>query len=125
MSDRHDDGDRAGGGSASDPDLADRLKHLSARIEARRGQEKVGAQQGTSSGKGDWSQALKMSSEFIGGIIVGGGIGWMLDWLFGISPFGLIIFVMLGFAAGVLNVLRASGALPARGPGPKDPGSGS
>lgn len=50
-----------------------------------------------------------MSSEFIAGIVVGAGIGWFLDRGFGTSPWGLIVFLMLGFAAGVLNVLRAAG----------------
>ncbi|WP_334174878.1 AtpZ/AtpI family protein [Pseudoxanthobacter sp.] len=59
-----------------------------------------------------WSQAMKLSSEFIGGIAVGGAIGWGLDWLLGTLPFGLIVFLLLGFAAGIMNVLRAVGHVP-------------
>jgi ATP synthase protein I len=55
------------------------------------------------------AQALKVASEFAAGVIVGGGMGWGADWLFGTSPWGLIVFLMLGFVAGVLNVLRSAG----------------
>ena len=37
-------------------------------------------------------------------------VGWFLDRLLGSSPWGLIIFMLLGFAAGVLNVVRSTGA---------------
>jgi ATP synthase protein I len=62
---------------------------------------------------------VRVSSEFIAGVIVGGGIGWIVDWVFGISPIGLVVFVLLGFAAGVLNVLRVTGraTTPGRPPG--------
>jgi ATP synthase protein I len=33
----------------------------------------------------------------------------VLDRLIGTSPFGLIVFLLLGFAAGVVNVMRAAG----------------
>ena len=42
---------------------------------------------------------------------VGALLGWMLDRWLGISPWGLIVFLMLGFAAGVLNVMRAAGVV--------------
>ena len=56
-----------------------------------------------------FAEAMKVSSEFIAGIIVGGLIGWVIDYWAGTSPFGLIIFLLLGFVAGILNVLRATG----------------
>jgi len=52
---------------------------------------------------------MRLSSEFVAGIVVGAGLGWLLDRWLGTSPWGLILFLMVGFAAGVLNVLRASG----------------
>ena len=54
-------------------------------------------------------QALKLSSEFIAGIAVGVGIGWVIDRWAGTSPWGLIVFLLLGFGAAVLNVLRSAG----------------
>ncbi|NJL50672.1 MAG: hypothetical protein HC909_03095 [Blastochloris sp.] len=61
-----------------------------------------------------------MSSEFVGGVLVGGGLGWLLDRFLGISPWGMIVFVMLGFAAAVLNVMRAARTSGGAGPGSPD-----
>lgn len=54
-------------------------------------------------------QAVKLSSEFLAAVVVGAVLGIGLDQLAGISPWGLIVFLLLGFAAGVLNVLRSVG----------------
>ena len=43
------------------------------------------------------------------GAIVGFVIGYTIDQLFGTSPWGMIVFLLLGFAAGVLNILRSAG----------------
>jgi ATP synthase protein I len=43
--------------------------------------------------------------------VVGAGIGWLIDRWVGISPWGLIVFLLLGFAAGVLNVMRSAGLI--------------
>ena len=55
--------------------------------------------------------AFKLSSEFISAILVGAAIGYGLDWLVGTSPWAMILFLLLGFVAGVMNVLRASGEM--------------
>ena len=62
-----------------------------------------------------------MSTEFMAGIIAGGGLGWLFDRGLGTSPWGLIVFFMLGFGAGIYNVMRASGftSKSSGGPGPK------
>jgi ATP synthase protein I len=60
---------------------------------------------------GGMAYAVKMSSEFIAGIVVGAAIGWMIDKMAGTSPWGLIIFLLLGFCAGVLNILRTAGLI--------------
>lgn len=70
------------------------------------------------------AQGLKIASEFVAGILVGAAIGYLIDTLAGTSPFGLIVFLMIGFAAGVLNVIRgASGSGPAGGPPGGGPGT--
>ena len=38
---------------------------------------------------------------------MGAGIGWIIDRMAGTSPWGLIVFLLLGFGAGVLNVMAA------------------
>ena len=46
------------------------------------------------------------------GVLVGAAIGWAIDRWLGISPWGLIVFLLLGFAAGVINVMRVAGVAP-------------
>jgi ATP synthase protein I len=50
----------------------------------------------------------------VAGVVVGGGIGWVFDKGLGTSPWGLIVFLLLGFAAGVYNVIRSAGLTAGR-----------
>ena len=64
------------------------------------------------------AKGFRLSTELVAGVIVGAIIGWGLDKLLGISPWGLIVFLLLGFVAGVLNVMRAAGVVaPSKLPG--------
>jgi ATP synthase protein I len=99
--------------------LAERLGALDRRLKAAEGERSVQrAQEAERPGPSGLGQALRLSSEFIAAIIVGGALGWAADRWLGTSPWGMILLLMLGFAAGVMNVMRASGMLkPARGKG--------
>lgn len=102
-----------------DEDLERRRRELEASLAARRParqDREGGAGRGGATG---YAQALKISSEFIAGIAVGAGLGWLIDRVAGTSPWGLIVFLLLGFCAGVLNVLRSMGRIAE--PGPKGP----
>jgi ATP synthase protein I len=50
---------------------------------------------------------MRMAAELVGAVMVGGAIGWGLDRLLGSTPWLFLLFFVLGFAAGVLNVVRA------------------
>ncbi len=50
--------------------------------------------------------AFKISTEIIAALIVGVGIGLIVDNFFNTKPFGLIIFFIFGAFAGFLNVYR-------------------
>ena len=64
------------------------------------------------------AKGFRLSTELVAGVVVGALIGWVLDRWLGISPWGLIVFLLLGFVAGVLNVMRAAGvAAPSKLPG--------
>jgi ATP synthase protein I len=63
-----------------------------------------------------YAKGFRLSSELVGGVLVGAGLGWLIDRLLGIAPWGFIIFLLLGFVAGVLNVMRSAGV--ASGPTP-------
>lgn len=109
-------GSNGSGQAGDDRALKDRLERLGRSLERPAAKdEPSGASSTASSG---WGQAVRVSSEFIAGVIVGGGIGWIVDKVFGVSPFGLIVFLLLGFAAGVLNVLRVTGRATTPGDGP-------
>ena len=45
--------------------------------------------------------------ELISGVLVGVGLGLLIDWIFSTKPWGLIAFFVLGSGAGMLNVYRA------------------
>ena len=45
--------------------------------------------------------------ELVGAIVVGGLIGYALDLWLGTKPWLFLVFFVLGFAAGILNILRA------------------
>lgn len=51
-----------------------------------------------------WSMVIDLAA----GIVVGAGLGWGLDVLFGTLPLFLIVMVLLGFAAGVRVMLQSA-----------------
>lgn len=99
--------------------LEERRNRLGAslkRIRADDGHEVKNEKQAAESRKG-MAAAMKLSSEFISAIIVGAGLGWFFDRFVGTTPWSMIFFLLLGFCAGVLNVLRAVGMVSTRHPG--------
>ena len=54
------------------------------------------------------SRGLRLGSEFVAAILVGSGMGYLLDQWLGTSPWLFLAMIMLGFVAGVLNVVRAA-----------------
>ena len=95
--------------------MADDLDARRASLEKRLSEHKVKAEVESAKSNGNdktgMAQAIKLSSEFIAGIVVGAALGWGIDQLAGTSPFGMIVLLLLGFCAGILNVLRTVGAV--------------
>ena len=98
---------------ADDAALSARLRDLDRRIVEKRPEREreVAAEAAPRPGFGT---ALRLSADFVAGVVVGAGFGWGFDKLLGTSPWGLIVFLLLGFAAGVLNVLRSAGMVAKR-----------
>ena len=94
----------------SDKELENRLSSLEERLSKRR-VEKEPAKSSSTSGMAGFGNAMRLSSEFIAAILVGAGIGYLIDTFAGTTPWAMIILLFLGFVAGVLNVLRASGEM--------------
>jgi ATP synthase protein I len=110
-----------GSGSQSSSDeaaLSARLGSLDHRLSEFRDSRKIGTDQpGAVSGDGAarasaMARGFRLSSELVAGVVVGALIGWGFDRLLSTSPFGLIVFFLLGFVAGVLNVIRSAGVAP-------------
>jgi ATP synthase protein I len=72
------------------------------------------AENGAATASG-YARGFRLSSELVAGVIVGAGLGWLVDHWFGVAPWGLIVFLLLGFAAGVLNVMRSAGVVASPG----------
>ena len=57
--------------------------------------------------------AWRLSTEMVVAVLVGLGLGFGLDKLFGTSPWIMLVGVGFGFAAGIRNVLRLAGRMNA------------
>jgi ATP synthase protein I len=110
------DGSRKDGSKdrpAEEAALSARLRNLGTRL----GSTQLGKTEQTSSARpvadpSAMARGFRLSTELVAGVLVGAMLGWLLDRWLGISPWGLIVFLLLGFAAGVLNVMRAAGVAP-------------
>ena len=101
-----------------DTALSRRLSDLDRQIGASRS-ERERAKDPQEPGRPGYGMALRLGADFVAGVVVGAAIGWVIDWLAGTSPWGLAVFLLLGFAAGVLSVMRSAG-LVAKRPGLDD-----
>ncbi|KAJ54685.1 ATP synthase F0 subunit I [Actibacterium mucosum KCTC 23349] len=85
----------------------EQLKALEARIEAA----KQATQPAKPHQEEHYSQAQmawRMVIELVAGLGIGFGIGYGLDALFGTRPFLMVLFILLGFAAGVQTMMRTA-----------------
>jgi ATP synthase protein I len=97
-----------------DRELRARLDRLSTSLDTRRDDARRAQSESTGT---DYSQAgqgmslgFRAVAELLGGVLVGTAIGWQLDRWLSTKPFLMILFLFLGMAAGVLNVMRAARA---------------
>jgi len=63
------------------------------------------------------ARGFRLSTEFVAAVLGGALLGWLIDRGLGTSPWGFIVLLLLGFAAGVVNVIRAAGVPPGGAPG--------
>jgi ATP synthase protein I len=115
------DGDKQGNSTTSASDeaaLSARLGHLDQRLSKLRDDRKIQTDQSQAGSDNATSRAsamavgLRLSSELVAGVVVGTVLGWGFDRLLSTSPWGLIVFMLLGFVAGVINVMRSAGVAP-------------
>lgn len=100
----------------SQNDLNERIAKAQAEIDARERPAR------TSTGKG-MGLGFRMASDFAAAVLVGVILGMGVDAIFKVSPWGVIIGLMLGFVTGVRNVvataMKANAAADKKGEGDK------
>ncbi len=90
----------------SEPSEKERLKALEARIDAaKQGQApKPHMEEHYSQAQLAW----RMVIELVAGLVIGFGMGYGLDALLGTQPILMIVFLLLGFIAGVKTMIRSA-----------------
>ena len=101
-----------------------RADALGKRLEAAKGhgaeQSTADSPSGSNAAGGElMGAALRMSTELIGGIVVGSGLGWLIDKAMGTWPAFFVVFFLLGAAAGITNVVRAGTKMKTGASNPK------
>lgn len=97
--------------------LRARLDKLSTALDAHQDPSApAGRQDALSPTAGSFGSAMNLGfrvlSEFVAAVIVGAVIGWQLDAWIGSTPLFLIVFVLIGTAAGFWNVYRIAAKPP-------------
>jgi ATP synthase protein I len=89
-------------------DLNNSLKDLSRKLDNIR-TEKVNEDLKKEGNKfTGFAHAFKIVSELFANILVGGSIGWTLDYFFNTKPILLIIFLIIGFISGIYTSYKSS-----------------
>ena len=83
-------------------DLGDKLD----RVKAQRDADAHADRDAEMRGRG-MAYGMRMAAELVAAVLVGGVIGWGVDWVLGSKPWLFLLFFLLGFAAGILNVVRS------------------
>ena len=82
------------------------LKDLDRKI----GRVKSGREQREFDGKSGvgMSYAFRLTTEMAAALVIGTGIGWLVDGWLGTDPWGMLVFLFVGFVAGILNAYRTA-----------------
>ncbi len=108
----------------SDDDAA-RLRALEAKLAARRPKAERDHMDDSHSRA---QLAWRMVIELVAGLGIGFGIGYGLDHLLGTAPWLMVVFTLLGFAAGVNTMVRSAREVQGRldaGDALREPGAGA
>ncbi|MEI8016101.1 MAG: AtpZ/AtpI family protein [Nitrospira sp.] len=58
-------------------------------------------------------QAVRIATDLLAALIVGGGLGWVCDaYLFDSTPWGMVAGLMLGVVTGIRNAYRSAQRWP-------------
>lgn len=99
---------------ADEPD-PERLRALEARLAKTRGTAEPADKGATGKAFSQGEMAWRMVIELVTGMVLGLSIGFGLDHVFDTRPIFLVIFVLVGFAAGVRVMLRTAQSMKGKG----------
>jgi len=97
----------------SDPDPKRKLQELDAKLatwKAARTEGKAHQEEHYSQAQIAWRMVIEM----VAGLGIGFGMGYGLDILFGTTPFLMVVFALLGIAAGINVMLRTAKEVQAK-----------
>jgi ATP synthase protein I len=92
---------------SEDRDRKERLAALEARLAEKRAPDDT-VKRHQDEHYSQAQMAWRLVIELVAGLGIGFGIGYGLDTLFGTLPWMMIVFTMLGFAAGINTMLRSA-----------------
>lgn len=106
-----------------DPRNLDRLGDRIARARKGAGLDERPDEDSLARGR-QMSYGWRIAIELVTSVVVCAGIGWAADRWFGTAPWGMLVMLFLGFAAGANNAVRLARRMSrpvAAEPGPKGP----
>ncbi len=87
-------------------DLPPSTEELDARIKRARDARSGSRSKGPPPASLAW--AMRLTTERCAALVVGGGLGWLLDRWLGTRPWLMLVFLLIGCAAGMLNAYRVA-----------------
>lgn len=87
-------------------DLGDKIARAQAIKAEREARQEARTKQASDTSSAG-AMALRYGAEFAFSILVGGFLGWWIDYFAGTEPWGLLVMGTFGLAAGIRNVIRA------------------
>jgi len=102
----------------------ERLDDRLAKARGNAGLTGAGKQQKNTAPGNALGLAFRIGVELVSALAIGVGIGWLLDSWLGTKPWLMLVFILLGGGAGVLNVYRVASGFGYAVGYPKDQGAG-
>src|SRR5262245_2170839 len=106
--------EESGEDEPSSPSFEERLKAARSRRGLDAPPPLTAGETGDMGGMSPWGIGLRVGVELVSALVVAVAIGYGLDRLFGTKPILMAVFVLLGGAAGILNVWRLFAPRPTR-----------
>ena len=86
------------------------IRDLDARLKVARQSAQETAAKASSKGRGRscLGLAMRLGGEIVSALVIGVGIGLLIDYWLGTKPWFMLLFFVFGAAAGVMNVYRVA-----------------